>query len=212
MTTVTHHPIVALNLPDHVPDLVKKGRTIVSSMTGNAHFAAPNPLPTPALADVGAGLDALDAAERATETNKSKEATATRNAALKQARTLLKHLGAYIQLIADGASDYDAAAAIIQSAGVDVHKVTPRQPQTFHAEQGISGTVALFAVINAMASSYLWQLGTDGKTWTDLPATTRGQTAAHNLTPGTTYYFRFQPVLRKGQVAEWSQSISLLVK
>jgi len=212
MTAQTHHPIVALNLPDHVPDVVKKGRTVVGAMTNNAHFAAPNPLPNPSLATVGAAMDALDSSEQTHETSKSPAATAARDAALKQARLLLRQLGGYVQLVADAAPDYDAGAAIILSASLDVHKVTPRQGQTFHAEQGPSGSLVLFAVIAAMASSYLWQMGTDGKTWTDLPATTKGRTVVHNLTPGTTYYFRFLPVLRKDQVADWSQPISFIAK
>jgi hypothetical protein len=52
----------------------------------------------------------------------------------------------------------------------------------------------------------------DGKTFTSLPTTSRAKTTVSGLTPGMTYYFRHEPVLRKDGVAEWSQVISILVR
>jgi hypothetical protein len=200
-----HHPTVAVNFPDHVPDALQKGRTVVTRMTGNAHFSSPNP----PLATVTAALNALDAAE--SETKTSKGAIPARNAALAQVKLLMRQLGDYVQLVADGA-DEDQAESIIASASLDVHHVKPRGPQLFHVEQGPPGTVVLFGVRVDRATAYSWQTSVDGKTWTNLPPTSKAKTTVTGLTPGVTAYFRHQPVLTHDTPAEWSQVISILVK
>jgi hypothetical protein len=205
MTTATHHTLVALNLSTHVPDVIKQGRAIVAAMTGNASLPSPNP----ALAAVSTALDELDAAETAALT-KAKGTAEARDAALAKVKKLLRQLEAYVQLVADGSGDQ--AEPIIVSAAMSVRKVTPRQKQVFEAVQSVSGSVILFGVVVANASAYNWQMSPDGKTWTSLPTTSKAKTTVAGLTPATTYYFRHEPVLRKGGAAEWSQTISIVVK
>jgi hypothetical protein len=202
--TTAHRVLVAMNLPTHVPDVIKKGRTIVTAMTGNANFTTP----TPTLPTVTTALDGLDQAEHAAAT-KAKGTAKARDVALGQVKLLLRHLVGFVQQIAD--TDPDHAAAIIQSAGLDVRKLNPRQKQVFHAVQSVSGSVTLFAEVALLASAYDWQISTDGKTWTSLPTTTKAKADVHGLNPGATYSFRVMPVLRKGD-AEWSQVVSMLVK
>jgi hypothetical protein len=203
--TTSHHVLAALNLSTHVPDLIKQGRAFVAAMTGNANFATPSP----ALAAVTTALDTLDAAETAALT-RAKGTAEARDAALAKVKTLLRQLEAYVQTIADGSGDQ--AEPVIVSAALAVRKVTPRQKQIFEAVQSVSGSVVLFGVVVANASAYNWQMSTDGKTWTALPTTSKAKTTVAGLTPGSTYYFRHEPVLRKDGAAEWSQVISILVK
>jgi hypothetical protein len=205
MATSTHHVLVALNLSTHVPDIVKQGHAIVAAMTGNASFPGPNP----PLATVTAALNVLDTTETAALT-KAKGTAEARNAALVTVKTLLRQEEAYVQQIADGSGDQ--AETIIASAGMAVRKVTPRQKQVFHAVQDVSGTVVLFGEVAEGASAYNWQMSTDGKTFTALPTTSKAKTAVTGLTAGTIYFFRHEPVLKKGVAAEWSQVISILVK
>jgi hypothetical protein len=205
MTTSTHHVLVALNLSTHVPDIVKQGHAIVTAMTGNPHFPSPNP----PLATVTAALNTLDTTETAALT-KAKGTAEARNAALGTVKTLLRQEEAYVQQVADGSGDQ--AETIIASAGMAVRKVTPRQKQVFHAVQDVSGTIVLFGDVTPGASAYNWQMSPDGKTFTALPTTSKARTGVTGLTPGVVYYFRHEPVLKKGMAAEWSQVISILVK
>jgi hypothetical protein len=205
MTTTTHHVLVALNLSAHVPDLIKQGHAIITAMTGNPHFPAAAALLTTA----GTALDGLDSAET-TALTRAKGTAEARDVALATVKTVLRQLGGEVQTVADGSGDQ--AEAVILSAGMSVRKVTPRQKQVFEAVQSVSGSVILFGVVVALASAYNWQMSPDGKTFTSLPTTSRAKTTVSGLTPGMTYYFRHEPVLRKDGVAEWSQVISILVR
>jgi hypothetical protein len=56
-----------------------------------------------------------------------------------------------------------------------------------------------------------WQYSLDGgKTWIDLPPTTKASTAIQNLTPGTSVSIR-QRVLTKAGLSDWGQPFSTLV-
>jgi hypothetical protein len=59
-----------------------------------------------------------------------------RDASLEQVKMLMRQPKSYVQVIADGSPDQ--AEAIILSASFDVHKVTARQKQVWHVEQGAS--------------------------------------------------------------------------
>ena len=135
MTTATHHLLVALNLPTHVPDIIKQGRAIVVAMTANTSFPSSNP----ALAAVTTALDELDTAETAALT-KAKGTAEARDAALAKVKRLLRQLEAYVQLIADGSGEQ--AEPVIVSAAMNVRKVTPRQKQVFEAVQSVSGSTS----------------------------------------------------------------------
>jgi beta-xylosidase len=205
-TKTTNRPTVSLALPRAVPALVTYATRIVTQMTGNAAF----PSPVPALTDVKAAINTLQAAETAALA-RTKGAVTTRNEQRAALVALLQHLKAYIQVQADAGGDN--AASIIESAGVAVRKTPVRKPRVFTAKPGTnSGTVELVTAAAARRASYEWQYSADGgKTWVTIPSTLQARTTVTGLTAGTTVEFRFKSVVKAGE-SDWSAPVSLLVK
>ena len=75
----------------------------------------------------------------------------------------------------------------------------------------VSGTVNIVAKATKGAKQNQWQYSLDGgKTWIDLPPTTKARTAVASLTPGTTVTVR-QRVFTKAGVGDWGQPVSQFV-
>jgi len=113
--------------------LVEKGRNIVTMLTGNAAFTAPNPTPNPTLASFTAALDTLDAAQQTYAFNRGKVEKEARDLAFAEMKVLFHTMGGYVQLASNGAKD------IIMSAGFDVTASPspvqiPTTPQNVRAE------------------------------------------------------------------------------
>jgi len=202
----TSTPTAVLLLPRNVPALVTYVQSVVTAMTGNPSF----PSPAPTLAVVAAALAALHAAESAALT-RTKGAVADRNDKQTALVTLLKHLLAYVQSVAD--ADVETAATVIQSAGMAVKKVAVRKPRVFVAEQGtMSGSAKLVAASAGRRASYEWNYSTDGgKTWVIAPASLQANTTVAGLAPGATVEFRYRPVTKTGE-GNWSQTAQLIIK
>jgi hypothetical protein len=192
-------------LSGRVEDFITYVRSVVQKMTGNANFPSPNPT----LAAVTTAVDALDAAQVKAR-GRIPGAAAARDAQFQVVRTLLEYLKRYVQQVAD--ANPALARNIILGAGFGVKKDPPPRLFGFRAEPGdTSGSVQLVAPAAGPASSYHWGMSTDGKSFTMLPSTVQASTMVYNLTPGTTYWFRYRPVTRKGE-GDWSQIFSLIVK
>ena len=175
-------------------------------MTGNKAF----PNPTPPLATVAASIDALISAENQAAT-KVKGAATARNVA-KNALTLqLKHLGGYVQSVADG--DVENSATIIESARISIRKVPARPDRSFNAAQGpTTGTARLVARSASGRAAYEWEYSLDaGKTWVAAPPTLQARTTVTGLPAGTSVQFRYRSVVKTG-AADWSTPVTLLVK
>ena len=205
-TLVTHRSIAVLKLPHPVALLVSVAKAVVLSMTGNAAF----PTPQPTLAAINAAIADLETAE-ATAKSGIKGAVATRNQKRKVLLTLLEQLRAYVQTVAD--ADAERAPALIQSAAMNVQKVTPRAKRVFAIKQStVSGAVTLVAPSAGHRASYEWEYSADaGKTWQPLPPTLQAKTTTAGLVPGTTYSFRYRAVTKAG-AADWSVPVPLVVK
>jgi hypothetical protein len=134
-----------------------------------------------------------------------------RNAARTALKSAIKAEVATIQAAAD--ADPDNAEAIITSTSLTVRKVGVRVKALFAVTQGpVSGTAILVVKSAGYHASYDWQMSVDGgKTWTEIPSTTRTKTSVPALPVGTTVIFRFRSLTPKGQ-SDWSQPIGLLVK
>ena len=93
---------------------VALARLMVTRMTGNANFTAPNPTPDPPLADLTTAANTLDASRVAVAAAKSTlaEAVATQETDEKALEELMAQEGRYIDNRAKGDK------AIIESAGV----------------------------------------------------------------------------------------------
>ena len=95
---------------------------------------------------------------------------------------------------------------------MNLRTVPTREKPPLAAKQGkVSGSVVLAAKAIKGAKTNNWQYSTDaGKTWVDVPQTTKATTTIANLQPGTNVEFR-QRVVTKTGVADWGQPITHLV-
>lgn len=207
-TTVksTHRSLVTLSLPRSVPALIVYTEGIVKRMTGNPAF----PSPAPTLATVTAAVDELRTTEAAALA-RTKGAAAARNDKRKAVVALLQQLRGYIQTIAD--ADEANGPAIIESAGVAVHKTATRRARVFAAKPGrVSGVATVIAASAGHRASYDWEYSTDGgKTWVTVPSTMQAKTTVTGLVPGSTVQFKYRSVTKAGE-GDWSPPVSLLVQ
>jgi len=202
-----HRATITLGIPNKNADVILYANNIVQKMTNNPSF----PTPTPTLAALTAAIDDLHSAETAA-LSRAKGSATVRDDKRTVLVSLLQQLDGYVQSVADATPEN--GAAIIESAGLAVRKVTPRGKRTFAATTGpLAGSAVVTAASAGPRSSYEWQYSTDGgKTWVFAPATTQGSTKVTGLPSGTTVQFRYLAVTPKGGQGDWSPAVSLLVK
>jgi len=202
-----HRATISLGIPRKNADVILYADNIVQKMTNNAAF----PTPTPTLAALTAAINDLHSAETVA-LSRAKGSATVRNDKRTVLVSLLQQLDGYVQSVADATPE--TGAAIIESAGLTVRKVTPRGKRTFAASVGaLSGSAVVTAASAGPRSSYEWQYSIDGgKTWVSAPATTQGMTKIAGLPAGTTVQFRYLAVTPKGGQGDWSPALSLLVK
>jgi hypothetical protein len=194
-------------MSNKVKTLITYAQSVATSLSANATSF---PSPTPTLATFQANIAALSAAETAVLA-RTKGAVESRNAKLAVVKGDLENLKTYVQAVSDAANPTNAAA-IIQSAGMTLRKVTLHDKAQLAVKQGtVSGTVVVATKAAAKRAAYGWQYSTDQKTWTSLPPTLQAKTGASGLTVGTLYYFRVQPLTPTGE-QNWSDMVSFVVK
>lgn len=205
MRVSMHMTLVALNLPESVPTLLKVADAIGQRMTGNSWF----PDPTPPLAVVASAVAELRDAQ-VTKASRTRGTAAARNEKLKTVVDLLTRLKGYVQGVANDNPEH--AAEIIESAGMSVKKSTAFVRPPFSAKHGpTSGSVVLMARSAGDRCCHQWQSSTDGgKTYRSAPQTQQGKTVIDRLTPGQTVLFRHRPVTIHGE-GEWSDPIALVI-
>jgi hypothetical protein len=206
MTTSTHHLIIAGKIPTASAPLISYAHALIAALTGNAHV----PNPAPPIATLSALLGTFETAETAT-VSRTKGTVGARNAARAALRSALKTEVATIQAAAD--ADPENAEAIITSTTLTVRKPPVRTKAPFAVKAGtVSGSAILTVKSAGTHASYDWEMSVDGgKTWTDVPSTTRTKTTVTALPVGTAVQFRFRSLTPKGQ-SDWSQPTGLLVK
>ena len=140
-----------------------------------------------------------------------KGASATRNVKLATVRSDMEQHKAYVQVIADASPS--SAESIIHSAGMAVKKLTARNKADLAVTPGpVPGTAHLVAKSAGHRSAYEWQYSLDQKTWTAMPVTCSKRRPMSSVrTSGTTYAFRYRPVLKAGE-ATWSQVVVQLIQ
>ena len=206
MTNTTVHRVIAvLKLPAQVALIISIAKAIIVALTGNKAF----PTPQPTLAVISSAIADLETAE-ASARSRVKGAVAARNEKRAALVTLLEQLRGYVQTIAD--ADQPHAAALIGSAGMHVKQVTARGKRTFTVAQGnVTGSVTLTAPATRGRVSYEWEVSTDGgKTWQQLPPTTRSRAIITGLQPGVDHAFRTRTVTTNG-ATNWSAVITRIV-
>ena len=188
-----HRATVSLNVPKKIADVILYTNNVVQKITNNPNFPTPNPT----VAALTAALNELHAAETAA-LSRTKGTATVRNDKLAVVVSLLQQLGGQVQSVADATPEN--GAAIIESAGLSVRKITPHGKRAFAAKQGpLGGSAIVTAATAAPRASYEWQYSIDGgKTWVSAPATTQGKTMIVGLPAGTTVQFRYLAVTPKG--------------
>jgi hypothetical protein len=199
--------IAVLKLSNKVKSVIAYAQSVATSMLANATSF---PSPTPTLANFQADVAALAAAETAVLA-RTKGAVESRNAKLAIVKSGLENLKTYVQAVSDAANPSNAAA-MIESAGMTLRKVTLHDKALLSVKQGsVSGTLVLAAKAAGKRAAYGWQYSTDQKTWTSLAPTLQAKAGVSGLTAGTVYYFRVQPLLPTGE-QNWSDLVSFMVK
>ena len=171
-----HRATISLGVPRKNADVILYANNIVQKITNNPAF----PTPTPTVAALTAAVSDLHAAETAA-LSRTKGTATVRNDKRATLVSLLQQLGGYVQAVAD--ATLENGAAIIESAGLTVRKITPHGKRALAAKPGaLTGSAIVTAVSAGPRSSYEWQYSTDGgKTWVSAPATTQGKTTVTGL-------------------------------
>jgi hypothetical protein len=205
MTARQNRVFVVLHLPKPVPKLLLRAEAYVRAMTGNAWF----PKPRPRLAVISAAIAKLVAAQTKTLSHRG-EAVSERDAARDVLVAHLRILQAYVQAVAD--ADPEEAAAIIESAAMDLERPDSRNKAAFVVKPGpVAGSVRLEVRALGGRTAYFWAFSSDGgKTWTQVEPTTRAYTIIKGLPIGKRCLFRHRALTIKGET-DWSEPLEFLV-
>jgi hypothetical protein len=197
---------VALMAPHPVASLLVFSQNVHDKMAASMVLL---PTPSPALSVLQTSINTLANKEAAAK-GKAPGAVIDRDAALKTLKVALNNERAYVELVVN--ADPANAAKIADAAGMSLHKPRVRTKAPLAAKAGTtSGVVHLTALRAQGAKANEWQLSTDGgKTWVDLPSTTKAATTVTNLTPSTTVQFRQRAVTKNG-VSDWSLPVPHVV-
>jgi hypothetical protein len=205
-TTSTNKIAVTLGLPRKIADLLLFAQLVHDTIAANPKSL---PSPSPTLAVLQTDIDALGNAEAITKTRVA-GAVNDRNLAAKALKIDLNNERAYVELVAN--ADPANATKIAEDAAMKLRKPTVRNKPPLAVKAGAtSGSVKVLAKVTKGAKANDWQYSLDGgKTWVDLPSTTKATTSVANLTPGSTVQFR-QRVLTKAGVSDWSVPVPHVV-
>jgi hypothetical protein len=197
---------IALYLPTKVPELVIYARNVHDTMAANSGTL---PAPTPPLAVFLTDIDTLVAKQTVVQT-RTAGAVEDRNAAQKVVVVDINNERAYVEALMN--ADPANAAIIAQDAGMQLRKKPSVNKAPLVARPGpTTGLVEVISKATLGAQANEWQYSLDGgKTYLDMPPTTKARTSIANLTPGTTVMFR-KRVLTKDGLSDWSEPTSVLV-
>ena len=190
---------VTLGLPRTIADLLVYAQVIHDAMAANPKSL---PSPSPALSVLQTDIDTAASKEAIARTRVAGAVT-DRDLAVRALKVDLNNERSYVELVAN--ADPANASQIAQDAGMSLHKRTaPNKPPLAVKAGATSGSVKVVAKATKGAKANDWQLSTDGgKTWVDLPSTTKAETSVANLTPGTLVQVR-QRVFTKAGLSDWS--------
>jgi hypothetical protein len=201
-----HTVRVVMKLPKRVADFIGAAQKIHDQMATNA---ATLPAPDPALSVLQTQIDTLST-KQALVKARATGSVGDRDVAQKACAVSLATERAYVEKVCN--ANPTAALTIAEDAGMALRSTAVFEKPPLAAKPGtVSGTVVLAAKATKGAAANEWQYSTDGgKTWVDLPITTKATTSIPNLTPGTTVAFRQRAVTKDG-ATNWGQTIEHLV-
>jgi hypothetical protein len=204
MSTVRFVGVIKLS--SGAPKMLVRGDAMVLGVAGNPLLAGA----AGAAATLKTDLDTLRAKQAAVKDGGTAASTA-RNTAMTQVKRDMETFLAIVQQLADASPNQ--AEAIITAAGLYVRKVVTRTKAELAILQGASSGIAIArAKSRGRGAIYWWAVSADQKTWSvEALPTKKAKTSFANLTPGTTYYFRFQAFTASG-MSDWSQIVAFMVK
>lgn len=198
--------LLVLLWPKQPSKVVPFVNAILTAMFNNAYFVNP----TPALAVLQADLTAFIKALSACETKAVGTLEARDQAELKL-RMDVNHLMDFAQAVVD--ANPAQAALMIASSGFRQRKASVRFKPAVTLKWGlVSGSVVMILRSLGPRVTYFFQVSSDEKTWSSLTPTHHANITATGLTPGVTYYFRFQTLKGTAGLSDWSQIYAILVK
>ena len=197
---------VVLKSPEKVADFIVHAQAVHDTMAVNTKTI---PVPNPPLSVLATHINDLMVKEAAAKT-KAVGAVADRDAAKKVVSDDLSNERSYVETLVN--ADPTNGALIAQDAGMQLRKPGVRNKPDLATKKGaVSGAVHAIAKATKGAKANEWQYSLDGgKTWIDLPSTTKASTTIQNLTPGTSVSIRTR-VLTKAGHSDWGQPVSTLV-
>jgi hypothetical protein len=208
MTVSRYRVEAVLRYDDMAGGLVTYGLVVLDRMTGNASF--PNPVPP--LSELASAIDALRQAETDAQLGGPPD-TAIRNARKSELLALLKLLCAWVEYIAN--KNPPLAIAMIESSGFYVKGSThPNAKALIRVVQGrLSGTVDVHVKMPKKDARIWYRMSADGgQTWIDVASLRNSKYTVTGLTPGKTYLFRFDYMLRDDVRREGCEPVAFMVK
>jgi hypothetical protein len=205
MSTIANTIIVVLGLrTNSIAPLIVRATAIVNAMEANKTTF---PSPSPALALVTTAINGLTTAETAFKAHLGTRAD--RDSAMRALVGLVQQLHAYVQGLAT--ANPTQAEVIAQDAAMTLRKTAVRQKSDLAVKQTVSTVVRVIAKAVKGSRAHEWQYSLDGgKTWIDVPPTTKASTTITGLQPGTTVSYR-QRALTAAGPGNWSQAVAAVV-
>lgn len=199
------------------PNFLAKARGIVVALSSNGNFPEPWPAPTPSLATVSSSLAAYQDAFHAAQTHDSIKIQ-LRDAARNALTALLKTLGAYLELAAQGDVTKLAGTGfdLRHDAGASSSSGPLPAPDGVQVSHGAkSGSVDVSAAKVPGARSYEVQLcqgdPTVAANWHHaITRPTDRHISIENLIPAQTYWFRLRAIGTDDE-GVWSAAVSIIV-
>jgi hypothetical protein len=191
-------------------DLVSRGTSVQTNMTGNANF----PNPPVNLADLKAAIERFSAL-MAEALDGSKRVIAEKN---KQRETVIKMLRLLARYVEFASKD---DVAIFNTSGFELASTTKVQPPPLSEkirkiEHGAnSGQIVVWIKAVPNASSYELRYavgGSDGTsgTWTtQIVTNVKTSVTIQSLTPGATYVFQARALAKDGYT-DWTDSVTFM--
>ena len=196
--------ILGLNAKAGAPVVASRATTIVQAMQASKLFPSPTPAYAQALADITALTDAEAAFKSRLGTK------AVRDDKLAQVVADMNQYHAYVQQLAN--ADPTQAQVLVNAATMSLRKAGSHPKSDLAVKQKVSGTIKLIAKSVKGARAHNWQYSTDGgKTWIEVPQTTKAVTTITGLTPGVSVTYRHRALATTTGLGDWSQPVTALV-
>jgi hypothetical protein len=198
-----------------IPGVTSRDQSMYTGFTQNTGMFAS---PTVTMVVFLALITALVTQQETTRVTKAKGSASLRNTKRDALWSAMQSLVSYVQVLSDSMTASNAISCI-EAAGLVVAGTAARTKAVLTAElMAAAGTVYLEANRTVLVGkadankqvTFNWQYSTDGKTWTNAPATPYASTEIPGLTLMTAYSFRVSVTIAK-VAGPWSQPVTLVV-